>query len=97
MVMPKNWDPFAEKRRSRQRDRLRLARGEVTPGAAPERERLHSERPRVQNRGPESGIQVSGETWGHILTFNICRRPSEGSPLKSLARFSVAWQSSSVH
>ncbi len=30
IVMPKNWDPFAEKRRSRQRDRMRLARGEVT-------------------------------------------------------------------
>ena len=31
IVMPKDWDPFAEKRRSRQRDRMRLARGEVTP------------------------------------------------------------------
>jgi hypothetical protein len=30
-VMPKNWDPFAEKRRARRRDRMRLARGEVTP------------------------------------------------------------------
>ncbi|MGA3171414.1 MAG: hypothetical protein ABSE62_10405 [Chthoniobacteraceae bacterium] len=29
-VMPKDWDPFAEKRRARQRDRIRLATGKVT-------------------------------------------------------------------
>ena len=28
--MSKNWDPFAEKRRARHRDRIRLATGKVT-------------------------------------------------------------------
>jgi hypothetical protein len=42
-VMPKNWDPFAEKRRARRRDRMRLARGEVTP------EQLQRENAFIQN------------------------------------------------
>jgi len=30
-IMPKNWDPFAEKRKASQRDRVRLATGKVSP------------------------------------------------------------------